>query len=223
MLVQSTSMKPLIRRLRIITRSEAQIEYELRVSRLTALRVAETHLDRLHSDGLISTHTWERLKQYILQNASSLVVAVRELLVSDPALEAEELDIAWRELNRAQRGALLSLRRDGVISEEVFEKLIAEISAQLSSGSPELPMNVDSRVQFLDVIIPSDSNAVGKSIVELGLPRGVVLVSIRREDEILIPRGDTMLRTGDMVTSLCERDYIDVIKGILESKDASKS
>jgi CPA1 family monovalent cation:H+ antiporter len=221
LLVQSTSMKPLIRRLRIITRSEAQIEYELRLSRLTSLRVAETHLDRLHNDGLISTHTWERLKQYILQNASSLVIAVRELLVSDPALEAEELDVAWRELNRAQRGALLSLRRDGVISEEVFDKLIAEISAQLISGSPELPMNVDARVQFLDVIIPSGSNAIGKTVVELGLPRGAVLVSIRREGEILIPRGDTMFRAGDMVTSLCERDSIDVIKKILVSRNAN--
>ena len=66
-------------------------------------------------------------------------MAVRELLLTDPALEAEELDTGWRELQRAQRATLLSLRRDGVISEDVFEELTAEVDAQLSEGTPTIP------------------------------------------------------------------------------------
>ncbi len=41
LLVQSTTMSPLIRRLKIITRSEAQVEYEIQHARLTALRSAD--------------------------------------------------------------------------------------------------------------------------------------------------------------------------------------
>ena len=63
-------MAPLIRWLKIITRSEAQVEYELHHARLTALRSADSRLDRLHNDGLLSSHTWEKLKRYITDQAS---------------------------------------------------------------------------------------------------------------------------------------------------------
>ena len=46
---------------------------------------------------------------------------------------AEELDTAYRERLHAQRNAILGLRRDGVISEESFEKLVAEAGAELLS------------------------------------------------------------------------------------------
>jgi CPA1 family monovalent cation:H+ antiporter len=215
LLAQSTTMRPLIRWLRIITRGEAQLEYELRHARLAALRSADARLDRMHTEGLLSTHTWEKLKQFITQNADSLVVAVREVLLSDPALEAEELDKGWRELNRTQRGALLSLRHDGVISDEVFEKLMVEIDAQLSEGTPEITGGEETRTQFLDTTITADSQVVGKAIVELNIPRAAIFVSILRDSEIIIPRGDTQLRAGDVVTTLCERDYVEAVKEAL--------
>jgi CPA1 family monovalent cation:H+ antiporter len=217
LLVQSTTMRPLIHRLRIITRSEAQFEYEMRHARLTALRTADARLDRMHAEGLMSTPTWERLKQFITQQATSLAQAMRELLMADPALEAEELETGWRELYRAQRGALLGLRRDGVISEEVFEELTAEVDARLDQGYSSLPAGIEASTQFLEVTIPSNSHVVGKAVVELGLPRAAVLVSIRRGDETVIPRGDTQLRIGDVVTTICERDYASSVKELLLS------
>jgi monovalent cation:H+ antiporter, CPA1 family len=217
LLVQSTTMRPLIRFLKIITRSEMQVEYEMRHARLASLRSADARLDRMHTEGLLSTHTWERLKQFITQNAASLAASMRELLLADPALEAEELDTGWRELNRAQRSALLSLRRDGVISEDVFEDLTAEVDARLSDGYPSLPEGVDVRTQFLEVTIPTNSQVVGKPVVDLHIPRTAVLVSIKRSGEIIIPRGDTCLLSGDVVTTLCENDAITNVRDLLLS------
>jgi len=221
LLVQSTTMRTLTRWLHIITRSEAQVEYEMRHARLASLRSADARLDRLHTEGLLSTHTWDRLKQFITQNAASLAVAMRELLLSDPALEAEELDTGWRELNRSQRGALLGLRRDGVISEEVFEKLTAEVDARLSEGYPSLPESVEVTTQFLEVTIPPNSFAVGKTIVDLRIPRAAVLVSIKRGIEIIIPRGDTRLSSGDVVTTLCESEVTSAVRELLLSPRVS--
>ena len=221
LLVQSTTMAPLIRWLKIITRSEAQVEYERQHARLTALRNADTRLDRMHIDGLLSSHTSERLKQYITQQASPLADTVRNLLLGDPALEAEELDTGWREMLRAQRSSLLDLRRDGVISDEVFEQLSTDVDAQLSEGPPALPDEAVTRTQFLEVTIPDDSQAVGKTIVELGIPRAAVLVSIQRGDEVIIPRGDTLLHVGDVVTTLCERETIASVKGLLLASDGT--
>ncbi len=221
LLVQSTTMAPLIRWLKIITRSEAQVEYERQHARLTALRNADTRLDRMHIDGLLSSHTSERLKQYITQQASPLADKVRNLLLADPALEAEELDTGWREMLRAQRSSLLDLRRDGVISDEVFEQLSTDVDAQLSEGPPLLPDEAVTRTQFLEVIIPEHSQAVGKTIAELSIPRAAVLVSIQRGDEVIIPRGDTLLHVGDVVTTLCERETIDSVKDLFLVSDGT--
>lgn len=220
LLVQSTTMGPFIRWLRIITRSEAQTEYELNHARLTALRSADIRLDSMYADGLLSTHTWERLKSLVTQSAEPLTQAVRDQLLTDPALEAEELDTGWRELNRAQRSTLLSLRRDSIISEDVFEKLTAEIDASLSNGPPSFPERTEDRTQFMDITIPSDSHVIGKMISELLVPRSAVLVSIQRGKEVIIPRGDTKLWADDVVTVLCERDTVASVRESLRSKES---
>jgi NhaP-type Na+/H+ and K+/H+ antiporter len=214
LLVQSTTMKPLIRWLKIITRSDAQVDYELQHARLTALRNADTRLDRLHNEGMLSSHSWEKLKGYITQESTSQAKKVRGILMADPALETEELDTAWREMLRAQRSALLDLRRDGVIKDEVFEELSAEVDAQLSEGFPTLPEETEARTKFVDVKIPADSQVLGKTISDLGIPRSAVLVSVQRGDEIIIPRGDTALHVDDVVTMLCERDSIEQVKKV---------
>ena len=131
LLAQATTMRPLIRWLRLVTRSEAQDEYELRQARLMAGRAAETHLDHLHQDGLLSTPAWEKLRPGLAGQITTLAEAVRQVMRDQPALEAEELDTARRELLRAQRSALLDLRHDGVVSEAVFEKLTTEVDAAL--------------------------------------------------------------------------------------------
>jgi Trk K+ transport system NAD-binding subunit len=46
-----------------------------------------------------------------------------------------------------------------------------------------------------------------------------VLVSIQRGDEVIIPRGDTHLHAGDVVTTLCERESIPPIKHLLIDRD----
>jgi hypothetical protein len=217
LIVQSTTMQFVIRWLHIISRSEAQVEYELRHARLASLRMADQRIDRLHDEGSLSTHTWELLKQHASSQAEKLVVAVRGLLQAEPALEAEELDKGWRELLRSQRSALLGLRRDGVITQEAFEKLAAEIDNQLLAGSPSFLEDGASSTQFLEVTILADSAAIGKTLVDLGLPRGAVMVSIRRGEETIIPHGDTLLEVNDIVTILCKYDSIPVVKKLLIS------
>jgi uncharacterized protein YaaQ len=64
-----------------------------------------------------------------------LAEAVREVVLSDPAVEAEELDTAYRESLRAQRAALTGLLRDGVISEDVYSELVSEIDSALTASS----------------------------------------------------------------------------------------
>lgn len=132
LLVQGFSMGWLTRRLKIVERSSIQDEYERRHARFVAGRAAYDYVRRMSSQGLISEHTWSRLAPLMERQNAGLVAAVKEVIVADPAMEAEELDTARREALHAQRTALTGLLRDSVISEETFSQLVGEVDAALA-------------------------------------------------------------------------------------------
>ncbi len=135
--VQGMTIGPLVSRLKINAVDALQQEYELRHARLVALQEAEKHLDALYRKGLVTRYTWENLKPSLSKQTSELANSVRDLLHSNPALASRALESARRELLRAQRSALLSLKVDGVISDPTFEQLAIEIDTLL--GEPDLP------------------------------------------------------------------------------------
>jgi len=139
LLVQGTSTGWLIRRLKIVQRTESQQEYELRHARYVAGRAAYDYLRRITQQGIISEHTWLTLSPLIQKQNDTLVDAVREAIKSDPVVEAEELDTARREALRAQRNAMRGLLRDGVISEENYMTLVGEVDAALMDENLSWP------------------------------------------------------------------------------------
>lgn len=57
------------------------------------------------------------------------------------------------------------------------------------------------------VTVNAKSNAVSKMIKELDIPVGCVLIAILRdEDQVIIPRGDTFIRSGDHILLLADRN-----------------
>jgi potassium/hydrogen antiporter len=70
--------------------------------------------------------------------------------------------------------------------------------------------------ELVEVTIPSDSPAVGKQIVELGLPPGALIVLISRKGECFAPGGGTVLAENDAVLFFAERPDIMKIRSILE-------
>jgi len=136
LLVQGLSMDWLIRRLKLIVRSPAQAEYELRHARFVAARAGHDHLRRRSQEGIISEHTWQKLSSLIKQKSDSLMDEVRHVMTSEPDVEAEELDTAYREALRAQRAALAGLLRDGVISEDAYSQLVGEVDEALMNENP---------------------------------------------------------------------------------------
>jgi CPA1 family monovalent cation:H+ antiporter len=130
---QGFSMDRLLLRLKVLIRSEEQLEYESRQARALATRAGYEHIQRLSEDGLISLHTWETLQPILKQRMDALTAAIQETLHDFPDLEAQELLTARREMLRAQRGMLATLRRSGVVSEGTYEELVAEVDVALES------------------------------------------------------------------------------------------
>ena len=143
LLVQGSSTNWLVNKLKLIQRSQYQEEYELRHARYVAGRAAYDYLRRMTQQGLLSEHSWQRLSPLLQKQNDALVDAVRDVMISDPAVEAEELDTARREALRAQRSALRGLLRDGVISESSYALLLDEVDTALMEENlswPEVPL-----------------------------------------------------------------------------------
>lgn len=56
-------------------------------------------------------------------------------------------------------------------------------------------------VEFVEVEVGPDSPAVGKRVKELRVPEDCIIVSVRRNRQILIPHGDTSIEAGDKVVA----------------------
>jgi CPA1 family monovalent cation:H+ antiporter len=130
-LVQSLTMDGLLRRLKVIERSEARLEYERRHARALAARAAYEHLQRMHRDGLITSNTWDQLRVSARQRLEALTGAVQEAFGRAPEMGQQELAVARREALRAQRAMLARLRREGILSEESYGELVAEVDLGL--------------------------------------------------------------------------------------------
>ncbi|MGE5252053.1 MAG: chloride channel protein [Bacteroidota bacterium] len=74
----------------------------------------------------------------------------------------------------------------------------------------------DARTRFVEISLRPHSAAAGRAVSALGLPHGMVLVSIRRGRDLLIPNGDTELQAGDRVTVLCEREHLEQVSSLLD-------
>ena len=83
LLVQGLTMKPLINKMKLIQRNEAQEEYERRHARSIMAKSAYARLEQMHHQGLISTHIWEMMAKPLRQHAQVLAEAVTEALNAD--------------------------------------------------------------------------------------------------------------------------------------------
>jgi CPA1 family monovalent cation:H+ antiporter len=136
LLVQGFSMDWLLKRLKLVVRSTAQVEYEKRHARFISGRAGYDYLRRRSQEGMISEHTWQKLSLMLKQKNDALMEGVRQMMKDEPDVEAEELDTAYRESLRAQRTALTGLLRDGVISEDTYSLLIGEVDEALLEANP---------------------------------------------------------------------------------------
>lgn len=72
------------------------------------------------------------------------------------------------------------------------------------------------KLALVEVELPTDRCKVcNKQIANLGLPEDCVLVSIIRGDDVIIPRGNTMIEPGDTVVALAAAGKEEELKQIL--------
>lgn len=57
----------------------------------------------------------------------------------------------------------------------------------------------DTDAEAIEIEVASDASAVGKSLIDLALPKGVVVGGISREGTTFVPDGSTRIKAGDRI------------------------
>ncbi|MDD5108344.1 MAG: NAD-binding protein [Candidatus Omnitrophica bacterium] len=83
-------------------------------------------------------------------------------------------------------------------------KIIAKIIEEEVSFSDFVNLMSFKRgkLAIVRVDLPSDAPVINKQLKDINLPKDAVLVSIVRGEEVILPKGDTMLKSGDDVIAL---------------------
>lgn len=89
---------------------------------------------------------------------------------------------------------------------DVTEPLRGEPAAELSAGL--LPAGFIT----VEILVQKSSVAESKRVVDLVLPAGVLLTSLERGQRFLVPRGDTVLSSGDKIWALARPSNLEALK-----------
>jgi len=85
---------------------------------------------------------------------------------------------------------------------------------------PQVPVEIgptcNLKNELVEITISPDSTAVGKQIVELGLPPGTLIVLISRDGECFAPGGGTVLAENDALLLFAEKADITRVRSIFE-------
>lgn len=71
------------------------------------------------------------------------------------------------------------------------------------------------KARLSEVTLAPSSPANGKQIVDLGFPRDSTVVAVLRNENVVVPRGDTTLNEGDEVMVLVTSDSEDRVRKLL--------
>jgi len=74
---------------------------------------------------------------------------------------------------------------------------------------------------LLEMVVPAGSLAVGRQVLELGLPRGALIVLIGRGKEHIVPDGNTLLEPGDHLLILADEAVLEATRQSFVEKPPS--
>jgi cell volume regulation protein A len=76
--------------------------------------------------------------------------------------------------------------------------------------------------ELVDLIVPYNSPAAGKPIVELGMPPDSLIVLVSRDESFLVPSGGTVLQEGDTVLVLVNKNNLPQVRSVLAKQKSTE-
>ena len=137
-LVQGTTMSPLLRRLGLVGARHDRHEYDRRRGRVLAVSASVGQIDRMRESGFASDGVLDALGKELGRELTAARKAMSELQLEGSEVEREEREAAERHLLLVQKAELIRAHREGIISGEAFEDLSRDLNGRIHALDREL-------------------------------------------------------------------------------------
>ncbi len=157
-----------------------------------------------HLQGVLTLADIERVPREEREQLRVEEVMTREVLVVQPD---ETLDVALEQLTSHRIGWMpvveveTAMERRHPIGRISAQEIVRVYREALAKGSRRMRGLVEGTV-MVEARMESGMPLSGRPLREAKLPAETLVVSIRRQDELLFPRGSTVIEADDMVTFL---------------------
>jgi NhaP-type Na+/H+ or K+/H+ antiporter len=131
LLVQATTIGPLLRKLGLTGQSETEKEYERIHARLLAARAAYNRMKSQYATGALDPTAWSVIDEELQARIHKLSEEQKAFAEANPDLVARITSSLRKESLLIQRAHISDLEREGVITDDVARELIEEIDAAL--------------------------------------------------------------------------------------------
>jgi trk system potassium uptake protein TrkA len=181
--------------------------------------------DRFGSDGSV---TWFLGDACEVATLDAVAVADADVVAAVTGDDEDNLVIALlakQEFGVPRVVARVNNPKNEWMFNEMWGVDVAVSTPHLLTAVVEEAVNVGSFVRLLsleggnarlaEVTLVGDSPAIGSTIADLGLPRESTVVALIRDRHVVVPRGDTVLRTNDEVLVLVTGDAEDDVRRVL--------
>ncbi|MFW5722810.1 MAG: Trk system potassium transporter TrkA [Desulfohalobiaceae bacterium] len=123
-------------------------------------------------------------------------------------------------INRINKFAYLPLVRAIGIQHTVSPRMSAvnSILQHIRRGNIITAISIKDQAEALEALAEEGSAVVGRPIKELGLPKGSLVLSIIRGQEVIIPTGDSVIQPGDRFVLFSTRKNIPRLESSLMMK-----
>ena len=68
----------------------------------------------------------------------------------------------------------------------------------------DIELSDEVKSELIEITVPENCSAVGKSILELNMPLTALIVLIKRKNNFITPRGSTVLEGGDKMVIMTD-------------------
>jgi CPA1 family monovalent cation:H+ antiporter len=160
LVVQGLTIKPLLGRLGLVRRSDAQQAFERAQGQAIAARAALNELDGLHGRGEISDMLYQQLHDHYEGIRRESTAGLASMTSDDLAVRRRQLGRVSTQVFAAERAALDDALRRGLLGEEVWRELKREVDARLVEGEEEGWQRLwhDEQVEIADDESADDRN-----------------------------------------------------------------
>lgn len=137
LLVQGMSIKRVLGRLGLVSRSDEERDFERAQGSAIAARAALTELEALQNRGEISDGLFRRLTDHFIEVRLSSTSKLGRMTRDHDAVRRRQLGRVALQLFAAQRAALDEAFRRGLVGEEIWKELKEGVDARLVAGEEE--------------------------------------------------------------------------------------